>query len=370
MFQCFIDGLYSKKASHCPDCNISVLRGLSKMSKLIKFLDDTRKGHWANIMMDNGDRCWIVISRKGISIKKSRVGFFASRFYEERNIYKTAKTAETLNLLYKDNLTPDEMRTPVLKSFTNAVLYCRSLAEVVTLLHGVYHHLNRRTGDTSSGTLQDQSFLDGTIRALPLSRKAEENLGSDARSSSEKSRLKRQTKVSPALVILIFGVTIAVGGYGLLRGSALLAPQKHEASAVPHTQQLPVTTHDQRQDQPDVKLIDKGGQLKNDKTVEAGSLRSTLSGAGLTKGGVVGKTKVSVQIEAFKNERNAEALSKALQKKGYNAIVHTQEQADGTKLYRVLIGSFDNRGDAVQAAADFQAKEKRQAIIFPSKFRR
>ncbi|MCL5423235.1 MAG: hypothetical protein M1461_12315, partial [Nitrospirae bacterium] len=67
------------------------------MSKLIGFLDDTTKGHWAHIRMDNGDPCWIIISRTGVSVKKSRVGLFGSKLYEEKNIYKAAKTAKTLS---------------------------------------------------------------------------------------------------------------------------------------------------------------------------------------------------------------------------------------------------------------------------------
>ncbi len=29
------------------------------MPELIRFLDNNRKGRWANLRMDNGDSCWI-----------------------------------------------------------------------------------------------------------------------------------------------------------------------------------------------------------------------------------------------------------------------------------------------------------------------
>ncbi|MCL4475596.1 MAG: PilZ domain-containing protein [Nitrospirae bacterium] len=119
------------------------------MSKLIGFLDDTTKGHWAHIRMDNGDPCWIIISRTGVSVKKSRVGLFGSKLYEEKNIYKAAKTAKTLSLLYTDNLIPAEMQNSVLKSFTNAVLHSHSLTEVIALLNEVSGYLQGRAGEVS-----------------------------------------------------------------------------------------------------------------------------------------------------------------------------------------------------------------------------
>lgn len=117
------------------------------MSKLLEFLDDTRKGHWAIIRMDDGDPCWITISQTGLSVRKSTSNLLGSNLYEEKNIYVAAKTAETLSLLYTDDLTPAEMRTPVLKSFTNAVLHCHSLTEAVALLNEVSDYLQGSTRD-------------------------------------------------------------------------------------------------------------------------------------------------------------------------------------------------------------------------------
>jgi hypothetical protein len=111
------------------------------MSKLIRY----REGHWANIRMDNDDSCRLIVSRAGISVKKSKIRLFGSKLYEEKNIYKVAKTAQTLNLLYTDNLTPAEMRNWLLKSFTNAALHCRSLTEFITILTEVSGYLQEGT---------------------------------------------------------------------------------------------------------------------------------------------------------------------------------------------------------------------------------
>jgi hypothetical protein len=105
------------------------------MTELIRFLDDDRKGRWANIRMDNGDPCWISIAQTGIFVKKSKIGLFGAKLYEEKNIYKAAKTAQALSKQYPDDLTPDGMWNPVLKSIVNAILHCSNLAEVTIVLN-------------------------------------------------------------------------------------------------------------------------------------------------------------------------------------------------------------------------------------------
>lgn len=108
------------------------------MTELIRFMDGDRKGRWANIRMDNGDPCWIGIAQTGILVKKSNVGLFGAKLYKEKNIYRASKTAQALQELYADDLTPAEIWNPVLKSFVNAVLHCSTLAEVTTVLNEAY----------------------------------------------------------------------------------------------------------------------------------------------------------------------------------------------------------------------------------------
>lgn len=108
------------------------------MAELIRFLDDDRKGRWANIRMDNGDPCWVGIAQTGILVKKSKVGIFGAKLYEEKDIYKAAKTAQALSEQYQDDLTPDEMWNPILKSIVNTILHCSNLAEVTRVLNEAY----------------------------------------------------------------------------------------------------------------------------------------------------------------------------------------------------------------------------------------
>ena len=105
------------------------------MTKLVRFLDDDHKGRWANIRMDNGDPCWVGIAQTGILVKKSKIGMFGAKLYEEKDIYKAATTAQALSEKYQDDLTPDEMWNPVLKSIANIILHCSNLAEVTRVLN-------------------------------------------------------------------------------------------------------------------------------------------------------------------------------------------------------------------------------------------
>jgi hypothetical protein len=98
-------------------------------------MDNDRRGRWANIVMDNGDPCWIGIAQTGVLVRKSRVGLFGAKLYEEKNVYKAAKTAQALDALYPSKLTPSSMSNPVLAAFVNSVLHCRDLAETTRILN-------------------------------------------------------------------------------------------------------------------------------------------------------------------------------------------------------------------------------------------
>jgi hypothetical protein len=46
------------------------------MGKLIDFCQPPKTGCWSKVKMDNGDPCWISISKKSILVKKSVHGLF------------------------------------------------------------------------------------------------------------------------------------------------------------------------------------------------------------------------------------------------------------------------------------------------------
>jgi len=105
------------------------------VTRLHSFQDDKR-GCYANVRMSNGDPCWIGVAQTGVIVKKSRIGLFGAKLYDESRIFEAANDAEWLANRYPNQLVPDDMTSPVLAAFTNAVLQCETLVEVVSTLNG------------------------------------------------------------------------------------------------------------------------------------------------------------------------------------------------------------------------------------------
>jgi hypothetical protein len=116
---------------------------------------DSRTGCYANVRMDNGDPCFIGVAQTGVLVKKSRIGFFGAKLYEQTRVYEAAMTAKALAYLLPGNLAPDDMTNPVLKAFTNAVLHCSTLAEVVRMMNSAVQVAEHRSGK-SIGDLEVQ----------------------------------------------------------------------------------------------------------------------------------------------------------------------------------------------------------------------
>lgn len=73
----------------------------------------------------------------------------------------------------------------------------------------------------------------------------------------------------------------------------------------------------------------------------------------------------SLQVGFFGNERNAILLVEKLKKKGYDAFVLRHMNHDEKIFYRVLIGRFHEKREAVKFAGMVLRREKMQSIIFP-----
>lgn len=76
-----------------------------------------------------------------------------------------------------------------------------------------------------------------------------------------------------------------------------------------------------------------------------------------------GKPVYSVQIGAFRSEDAANALAKSYKGKGYEAFSQKGTTKDNTAVYRVLIGRYEDRKEAVRLAGKIRAQEKTAAIV-------
>ncbi|MCE5194821.1 MAG: SPOR domain-containing protein [Nitrospiraceae bacterium] len=71
-----------------------------------------------------------------------------------------------------------------------------------------------------------------------------------------------------------------------------------------------------------------------------------------------------VQIGAFKNNDNADALTKKLKEKGYEAFTKQGTLKNKETIYRVLIGNFETQKEASKTAKKVSTKEKIKAVIY------
>ncbi len=112
----------------------------------LRSFKDGPTGCFANIRMDNGDPCYVSVAQTGVIIKKSRIGMFGAKLYDERNVYNAAMTAKALDYLYNDRLTPPDINSPVLNSFTNAILHCSTLAEATRVINEAVDDAEKASG--------------------------------------------------------------------------------------------------------------------------------------------------------------------------------------------------------------------------------
>jgi hypothetical protein len=108
------------------------------MTKLVSYIDEGGKGCWARFRMTNNDPCWLSVAQDGVLVKKSSIGFFGAELYKEKNIYYAGNTAKNLSEKYSDDLTPIDMKNLVLKAFSNTILHCSDLSEIVHVLNTAF----------------------------------------------------------------------------------------------------------------------------------------------------------------------------------------------------------------------------------------
>lgn len=102
------------------------------MGKLIRFQDD-QHGCWARVDWENGEPVWISIAQSGVLAKRSRIGFFGTKLYDERNIHDCVAMSRVLDdqILKEESLIalPRALTSPILQSFTRLALETRSAVE-------------------------------------------------------------------------------------------------------------------------------------------------------------------------------------------------------------------------------------------------
>ena len=109
------------------------------MSEVVAFCHPPKVGHWSKVRMNSGEPCWISISRQGVLIKKSKMGFFGKKIADLKPIEEVYARLGTLDKMFPKKLTPDDMNSLILKYFTNAALNCSDLQDFKNKLDKVFN---------------------------------------------------------------------------------------------------------------------------------------------------------------------------------------------------------------------------------------
>ncbi len=110
--------------------------GGRKMSRLIRFLDN-KHGCWSRVDLSDGSPVYISVARTGVRIKQSRLGLFGRELYEEKVLYRLAETCMNLSSHINAYSVPGNMRSPVLRVFTQLALDSSSAKEYMAKLHSL-----------------------------------------------------------------------------------------------------------------------------------------------------------------------------------------------------------------------------------------
>jgi hypothetical protein len=104
-----------------------------------------RLGRGATIELDNGEVVYVSVAQSGVLVRKwdrkrgpiksLLSNFFGPKLYNEGSVYKSARTARALSLMYPEPVPLLRFKNPVLAVFANAIWRCASAAEICVVLN-------------------------------------------------------------------------------------------------------------------------------------------------------------------------------------------------------------------------------------------
>ena len=102
-------------------------------------------GCGATIELDNKEVVFVSIAQTGVLvrlwnmrgglIKSLMSNWFGQNLYNEKNVYKNAKTSKALSIMFPEQTPSLYFKNPVLTAFANAIWHCSSAAEVSIVLN-------------------------------------------------------------------------------------------------------------------------------------------------------------------------------------------------------------------------------------------
>jgi hypothetical protein len=108
-------------------------------------------GCGATIELDNKEVVFVSIAQTGVLVRlwNMRGGlvrslmsnWFGPNLYNEKNVYKNARTAQALSIMFPEQIPSLSFKNPVLTAFANAIWHCSSAAEVSVVLNEAIERL-------------------------------------------------------------------------------------------------------------------------------------------------------------------------------------------------------------------------------------
>jgi len=113
------------------------------MPKLLRSSETAGCG--ATIELNSKEVVYVSIAQIGVLVllwdmrggffKRIASNFFGPQLYKEKDVYKNARTAHALSLMFPDQGPSLTFKNPVLAAFSNAIWHCSTAAQVCTVLN-------------------------------------------------------------------------------------------------------------------------------------------------------------------------------------------------------------------------------------------
>jgi len=158
---------------------------------------------------------------------------------------------------------------------------------------------------------------------------------------------KNERKSFSVLLVLMIGI-IGVGGYLFFRTFiqvTSLPATKEKSSSLQGQREIPSQQH--------LNDMQTAQDTQEHKPAEPTALETNPEA----------KPLYAVQIGAFSDKANARSFRKHWQEKGYDATIKKIKTKDNKIFYKIFIGSFESRKEAIEAARSISTKEEMQTII-------
>lgn len=148
--------------------------------------------------------------------------------------------------------------------------------------------------------------------------------------------------------------------------------QKKKAESLPGTNTAPaldIQAKEPAAGVPEQNMNKKKAEVPTRPAVEKENAKAALSEKSSTlkeekAAEVQKKATFSVQIGFFGNLKNAETLAEKMKQKGYKVFVKNEETAGGKMSYRVLVGKFSSRNEALEQSEIILNKEGVKTILY------